>query len=667
MLEYPPIEAVSIAVGPDDLQKISKELQSKIRKAKTSKKKIEERWSWSQAQYDGELRRMDSPEEWEPDIDSQNTFVRIQARQARLINPIVQQDPPFVAIPYEGFEDFAEVIEHFLKFKVDQMNLTGQTFRQFLETIVTHLDVYGLAIVKVPFVIERRLVKEWRVLTPVQSVGVPETGMVAHTQAAALVDTEVVVREGAFPEAIHPLDFYWWPFGIRRLEQAELVAERKVLQRHEIENLVRSGVFLPDCLEKLTNAKRVELSDVEKERLVDIGVESQDVTGFEVYEIYHKFEENGRLVDAITVIELSTGEVLRHVYNFYADYRVPYFIVSSEPESMFIFGRSLAERIRDMHLVANASLNIELENGAMGARAFYVTDDDAAEVLEGRKIRPLEVIRGTRPANEAIRELDLSGRITPLANTRVWVEQRSDMIAATSLPMFGIEPVERPTAAGTIREIEEAQQPLFRQLDSLRNFLSRIFMCVLSRDRQFFPRGLEFFVKTESGEMLRRMFLAFPPGMIERQVVVLPKASAQDLSLASKRESAVAVLDQLKGTYGMILQFLGAATQPSPVAKVAVKLASGLAKQLYTVLDYFDVPVSKELFVDIEGEVQDAGRFMEIIQQLQEQLQFFQQQMAEQQAGPAPPGPAGSVPPQIPPEEAQGPVANPDELAFLGI
>lgn len=665
MIEYPPIEAVQIPLSEQQLEELSKNLQEKIRKSRTSRKKIEDRWSWNQAQYDGELRRMDSPDEWEPDVDAQTTFIRCQARQARLINPIVQQDPIFIAVPFEGYEDFAETIEHYLKFKIQQMESSGNnSFRRFLERIVVDLDVYGLAIVKVPFVIEKKRIREWKSF-PASTFTMPQQQGNVHaiTQAAALIEREVVTKEGAFPEVIHPLDFFWFPFGVRSVEQAELIAERKILQKHEIETLVRSGVFQQDAIEKLKNARGVELTDVEKERLSEIGVESESVTGYEVYEIYHRIEdESGQLTDAITVLELSTGQILRHVYNFFSDYRIPYFVLSSEPESMFLFGRSLAERMRDLHLVANASLNIELENGAMGAKAFYITDDDAAGQLEGRKIRPLEVIRGTRPANEAIRELDLSGRITPLTSTRAWVEQRCDMLSATSLPMFGIEPVERPTASGTVREIEEAQQPLFRQLDALRNFLSRIFMCVLARDRQFFPMGLEFFVQTEAGERLRRMFLSFPDGLLEKQIIVVPKASSQDLSLSSKREGAVAALEQIKATYGVILQFLGAAATPSPIATVAVKLASSINKQLFTMLDYFDLPNMKDLYVDIETEVQDAGRLMETIQQLQQQLEAISSQQTQ------PPWPTQSEPTSAggTVEEGQGSIEFPVGMDLLG-
>lgn len=657
-IEYPPLEAVSLKVA--DEAEFANEIAEVVERAITKRAKIEETWRSSLAQYAGEVSRLDAPEEWEPDVDTQLTYTRSQARAARLINPIVQQDPPFVVIPYEGYEDFADAIEHYLKWKIDQMALEpGGSFREFLHAIVRDLDVFGMAVVKVPFVRHQKTIKEW-VVEPAGYEIDDLTGAQVVKQVGRLVEKTYTVREGAFPETVSPMDFFWWPLNARTIDQCVMVAERKIMQRHEIEELVESGIFEPDCLDKLGEPYAVKQADVEKDETESAGIEAEDVLGFEVFEVYYKYRQGGKTEDIIVVYERKSKAILRKVVNFYADFRVPYIVMSAEPESRFLFGKSLAERISHLHRVVNASLNIELETAAMNGPAWAIWDDDLADQLEGRKIRPHEVLRVTRPPQEALMRLELGGGYTQLGAMRAWAEQRADMISATSLPMFGIEPVDRPTASGTIREIEEAQQPLFRQIDNLRAFLSRVMLAVIARDRQFFPAGLKYFIDTEGGKLYASAILSFPPGLLERQIIVVPKASAQDLSKASKKQDAVSLLDQLKGTYGLLLQVLGAAAQPSPVAKAALKMAVAIQKQFEYVLDVFDVPHAKDLVVNIEQEVQDAGRFMEVIQGLQQTIQALTARQGQAGMGPMPPGPGEA------PQGQPGVPAGPDAVPGAG-
>lgn len=662
-VEFPPLEAVTFYV--DDEKSFVNMLSDQIEKAISRRARIEARWRESMAQYDGEVSRLDSPEEWEPDVDTQLTYTRSQARAARLINPIVQQDPPFVVVPYEGYEDFADAVEQYLKWKIDQMNLgPGPSFRELLHSIVHDLDVFGMAVVKVPFVKHEKTIKEWTAERS-EHVFDPITGRLMTRQRAMLVEKTYTVREGAFPEHVSPLDFFWWPLNARSIEQCSLVAERKIMQLHEIEELAETGIFEPGCVEKLGEPYAVKQQDAESDESDAAGIGSEDFLGFEVFEVYHKFKQDGKTYDLITVFERKTKTILRKVVNFYADFRVPYLVMCAEPDSRFLFSKSLAERISHLHRVVNASMNIELETAGLTGPAWAIWDDDLAEELEGRKIKPHEILRVSRPPEEAFKRLELGGGYTQLGAMRAWAEQRADMIAATSLPMFGIEPVERPTASGTIREIEEAQQPLFRQIDNLRSFLSRVMMAVIARDRQFFPAGLEFYIRSDGGKRFAKAILSFPVGLLERQIVVMPKASAQDLSKASKKHDAVALLDQLKGTYGLLLQMLGAAAQPSPVAKAALKLASAIQRQFAYVLDVFDVPHAKDLIVDIESEVQDAGRFIEIIQRLQATVQSLAAQQGGQreagargrQTAAGEPGAAGQPSPPVGPSPEQEPGA----------
>ena len=109
-------------------------------------------------QYDGRMERLDKPAGWQAKVDISTTREAIQAVRARLVNPVIQQDKVMVGQPRKPeFEDFAKQIETFLDYAFDQFD----NQRLFME-MVENAAVYGMGIIKTPFLIERRTVKEWQ-------------------------------------------------------------------------------------------------------------------------------------------------------------------------------------------------------------------------------------------------------------------------------------------------------------------------------------------------------------------------------------------------------------------------------------------------------------------------------------------------------------------------
>lgn len=638
---YERIELVPFDLGPDG----EKKLTSRLDRTKAEREPLERRFLRRLELYNGEARRLDSPSPWQPDIDTETTFLRVEARISRLANAIVQQKPPFIVQARDPSVD-TRALERFLEWKITEMGRFGkQNFHDLVASIVKHVDVFGLAVVKVPFIRVARRSKQWAAS---EALGQgPGLGM------RVLRASEQIVFEGALPEVVHPADFFWSPLQASSIEHCDLVAERKFVTERQFRELIESGLFRKEAASKVGKPRDINLSELSR-ALMSQGSneEKSGFSGYEIFEVYHRAESGDFNGDVISYVEAQSGIVLGTFLNFFSDFHVPYLVLSCDSDSGII-GKPIVDRLAQYHYLMNAISNIEIETAAMTGNALAVWDGQLAEQIEGQRIPPNTVLRTTRPPKEVLQPVPLGQGYTQMPQIREWADTQAHMLAATSLPMFGIEPVNRPTAAGTIREIHEAQQPLFRSLDRLRDFLGKIALAMIARDRQFFPEGEEIYVASSyDAAALEALFVKFPEGAIEREIVVSPKASSSDLSRDARRELVLSVLEQLKNTYGMITGMVQAAVmQPTPASGFMIRVADAITFQLGQVLQEFEIPNIERLVVVPSMEVQNAN---------------WEQQQQEAAAGPpgglaeTPGAPVAAPAPVL--EEESGPGEEPGEM-----
>jgi len=190
---------------------------------------------------------------------------------------------------------------------------------------------------------------------------------------------------------------------------------------------------------------------------------------------------------------------------------------------------------------------------------------------------------------------------------------------------------------------------------------------VLARYRQFYPEGLQFYSMQEDpqGMQMVEEFFQWPPGAIERDVVIETKVSSASMSKSLRKQELVALLEKLSQHYDKIMQLAQAATDPmNPTAMIAATLMNGLYTAMNDMLTEFDVgkkdalnpqlmevtQVAQQMQQKIQELMQQVGQLGNQNQQLQaanSQLQGIVQQIQGQgMAGQSmpPPGVQGSMP-----------------------
>ena len=492
----------------------------------------------------------------------------------------------------------------------------------------------------------------------------PQTRLVG-----SLEPRDYVEFEGAMMENVNPENLVFYPLKSPSLQSAEIVSERIYMAPFEVRRLIRSGYFrskipsepgedaknVMDCLklEPITGETEGEARKTEEKEL---GVSQTTADRYQLMQVYAVREEDDDTDPSgksereyIIVFDWNSKTVLRFVENFYADYRIP--IVTSPWEEVYnsIFGKSFCEPLEGPHRAFNASINQRLDMGSFAAgNAFVTDDDDLADDLEDQIITPHRVLRVTRNSKESLTTLQLAQPMTQLPELEAIIERHADMCVSLNTGSLGGMEEERPTATGTVRRMEEAQMPLFGKLDQVREFLATVILVALSRCKQFYPTGSDYQTIGPDGQLTPHK-IVFPPGLIEKQILIRVTASTNELNESARKQEVVALVDRIKDFTAMASGLLSKAGAPTPDAPAQMALVVTALRSLTRLYSIFRVERPSELTPDIEKEMAyGAG----LVQQLQKQQAVIAQLT---QALQPPPGGPGSVPGAPPaPEGGQG-------------
>ncbi len=641
-------EVASIPLSEDEESRLVKDTMGIVQKGDDAFRPLKEKLKTSRLQYESRLSREDTADDWESDVDIPITYERCSALNARVVNPILQEDPIYTAKPRPDLNInenavFAQRLEPYMDSIVDTWK-----FPEFCDDALVQAETTYTAIVKVPFVRQTRSIKEW-----VRKVD-PYTGM----ETSVLEEREYVIREGAIPEVCHTEDVCWWPARSPDVNACQAIWHTIYMAPHEVRNEIKNGFFL-DRYEQLRLVDR-RASDTAPAGNPDSRLAVLEPTHYEIKEVYRTWEkrsqvelEDGTLSsnvethEIIVWIDAGSETLLRAVYNPFSEYHRPFFFFPWERRLNELIGFSLCERMEDIHRAVSASFNQRLEAAALAnAVAWGTDDDDLADMFEDKKIRPGQVNRLTGMPKEHLMEMKLSQPYTQLPQLEEMLEMHADKVVGTNAYTFGIEQIERPTATGQTKLMQEGQMPLSAKVRRFRDFLAEIMYCVLARHKQMFPHGSRYWTRDENGN-LREDVMEFPLGPIDLRVAVEIKASEAAWDKNAQKQDAVALLDRLKDSYTVLGGMVQAAAMPSPAAPAMLKMAVGFSAALRNLLVTFEVPNVEELVPDLQQEVL-GGQF------LFQQLQALAQQNAQLQTALLGPGgvPAG---PGLPGGGGEGP------------
>lgn len=641
-------DVADLLLTEEEEEELVKDTLSKVDKGHEARKPLEDDWRIWRLQYENRLTREDTSDDWESDIDIPITFERSTAIVARIVNPIVQEDPIYTAKPRPtmGLDQnaiFAAQLEPYMDWTVEDWKMTS-----FCEQALIHSHIFPFSVVKVPFIKQTRTIQEWvRKLDPM-------TGQIQQV----LEPREYVIREGAIPEVCNPETVCWWPLRSPSVDAAEMVWHTVFMAPHEVKAEVRRG-FFKDRLSKLKLVDR-GASDTAPGNDPDAKMANLGPTHYEIVEVYRSWEkrseaeaQDGSLVEQSEVYEIilwidrESKTLLRAIHNPFADYQRPFFFYAWEERLNELIGRSLCQRLEDIHRAISASFNQRLEAGALANATSWATDDDDfADAYEDRKIRPGEITRLTSMPREHLMEMKLSQPFSQLPELESMLEMHADKAMGTNAYTFGIEQIERPTATGQTKLMQEGQMPLFGKLRRFRDFLAEIMYAVLSRHKQMYPNGSRYWVRDEGGNLQERV-MEFPLGPIDMRVVIEIKASEAAWDKNAQKQDAIALVDRLKDSYTVLGGMIQQAAMPSPSAPAMLKMALGFAEALRRLLKTFEVPQVDALVPDFSQEVLGGQLLFQQITQLQGQLQTLVAGLGGVPGGPGnalPPGQGGQGP-----------------------
>jgi hypothetical protein len=310
-----------------------------------------------------------------------------------------------------------------------------------------------------------------------------------------------------------------------------------------------------------------------------------------------------------------------------------------------------------MHVAVSASYNQRLDSASLANTNILCGPPGSSPKLKSVfENRGVETGFYEVSANrDEFWNLDFSTPFTQLPDLEEKLEFMGDDVMQLSPYSRGQEQIQRPTASGQVSIIEENKQPTFTKLERWRKNFATMVLHMISRYRQFYPEGMTYYIESlndQNRAALEQVVLNWPEDAIEESVIVQTKVTSAQMSKNLRKQEAVAMLDRLPQLYGTMMQMAQQATQPGPMAMIAVKILNGMQTAIDKLLTEFEVPKKDQLNPDLVQEAQVAQQIQGQITQMGQQIQKLQQQLAAA-TGQLPPG-AGPGGPPGPPGPQQG-------------
>lgn len=642
---------------------------------------LEQKWKhWSDQA--NSRRKADGASARGAKIDMPLTARRLIQHKSRLINPIFQQDQLMVAKSRKNMHhDWALQLEDCMDYYTDKVDMQG-----LAEDWVDQFDVFNFGCVKTPFTQTIKHIKQWEpideeVYAQLEAEELNDKKLLKRDmdngQALHYVEVEkrVVTQVGANPEVI-PIEDIICPITTASVETADWWTHRAYLTRATVKARVREGIY------DKTDQNGAKIMDAlgnpsaARKKLLDYGVTQKDGGGeeepsskqYEILETYLSFDYDGSDIpkEIIVTWDRKSGSILRAVDNFYQNYCRPFVTFSYKNVHGSVFGIPATFLLEPLHVANSASFRQRLDTASLA--------NETPLIVPRGQANELKAMVSTRGWESKIYEADVTkdemfqpqigGQFTQLPELEAKFEQQADDLMSLSDYSFGREQIQRPTATGQTSIIEESKQPLYGQLERFRKAFALVVLHMLSRYRQFYPEGLEYYIESqdqESMQQMQQLFLEWPSDAIEDAVIIETKVTSAQMSKHLRKQEIVALLDRVPQVYESMMGMAQVATTPGPMSMIAAKALGGMQNTFEQFLVEFEVPQKDQLNQDWVQEAQVGQMVAQQMQQMQQQIQTMgaqlqnaQGQLAAIQGGGGVPGP-GMGPQPGPPPGVQGP------------
>jgi hypothetical protein len=659
-------EMQPVKISKEDRKKFCKRLARKMKGDLERRNTREKKWRVSRAQYMARSERKDAADR-DCKLDVTTTRERGIQAKSRLINPIQSYRSKYVASATSPeYQDFSQELQQYLDWRFDEID-----YLDLMHDSVKQAQIYPKATVVIPVVKTVRKVKYWEPQAVVDEMGLPamdEQGLPAINMVEVEIENEEI--NGALPEVI-PEEDVLHPDPSPSIDDAEYFARKIRTTRARLLADAKAGRLRKDWKEvfgdKFQKIGKAEHDDDDyterfKPDRHDLPEGERDLSSLdepvELWQPYTTYE--GR--EVVLLYDLEGEKDLSFVENHFHEFPRPFATFAWEKVLGSIDGTSFCQILEPLHKAIRALITQQLDQGSRSNEPLLCIpeDEDARKAFPGDRAQSGIAWFSDPNTIDKIKEIRLSAGQQPMANMLSFLMTAVDNVSSITSAFFGEEVAERPTATGTTSVIEEAKQPLYLLIERYRKFLLRIGEVVLSRDRQYNPTSVKYYVESrdpQSQGMLQEMLLNWPSGYWRHHIMLDTKVSSQQMSRAVRKQEAAAMLDKLTAMFPQILELSNAATtQPGlmPVASILLQVFSKLASQF---LEEFDVQGSEQI-EQVPNALQAGQQIQQQFQQLQAQLQEAMGQIAAA-TGQAPGGAPGGAGPGARPGVMGPPQASP--------
>lgn len=620
---------VPVEIDEDAKKKIIDKLLKEFDEALEARSGLDQKRETWLKQYNSRLVDPTSEEEIQLDIPTTHEFLGQQC--ARILNPIFSQPTVFMASPrYPSEDKRARALSKALDFVTDKTHLL-KVCKQWL----SQAQVFGIGIVKVLFVSKKCKIKDWE-----QQIDVDEMGMPQVSQME--VDRWVTLKEG--PEVgVVPVSDFVYPPRAQSVQGCKWVCHRLYLDERDIKEGIRDGAYAKDSIEQIGQPGDYLNTLAQKERKM-LGVDVGSDKTHEILEFWAAIDvdEDGYDEEVVITVHKKSKKDLRFVHNWlHGSYRRPFVTCQVEDGNIGLTGISATYRLEPLHRAYSLSTMQRLNAAAKANEVLvlYPYGSDFENIFKDGKIKG-----GAWPMTgdtNAVKQFNLSQPFSQSEQLEQQIMGHMERDIAINEILFGATTVDRESATGFMKRMEESQQPLFLLLETFRLSLAEVGIQMLSRVKQHYPEGMEVYLQSEPNQELIAEFIQWPEGALEDAAIIEVTASSSTVNKNIRRQEKMAIMDKWPAILNQRMQLAMAGMQPGPQAMVAIQVLQGFDVLVRDFLEEMEIPNAELVNPDLTQALVMAQQQMQAMQ--------AQAQGGVQPGGPQGPPNAPGVPPGPPP------------------
>ena len=632
-------KVIPVEIDDDKKRKIIDRLLKEFDEALEARSGLDKKRETWLKQYNSRLVDPSADDEIQLDIPTTHEFLGQQC--ARILNPIFSQPTVFMASPRYPSEDRrARALSKALDFVTDKTRLLT-VCKQWL----SQAQVFGVGIVKILFVSKKCKIKDWEQQIEVDEMGMPQISQVE-------TDRWVTLKEG--PEvSVVPVSDFVYPARAINVQTCKWICHRLYLENRDIREGIMDGAYAKDSLEKIGQPSDTLNTLAQNERKM-LGVDVSSDKSHEILEFWAAVDvdDDGYEEEVVITVHKKSKQDLRFVHNWlHGSRRRPFVTCQVEDGNIGITGISATYRLEPLHRAYSLSTMQRLNAAAKANEVLVLAPygSDIENIFRDGKIKG-GFYQITGDIN-SIKQFNLSQPFSQSEQLEQQIMGHMERDIAINEILFGATTVDRESATGFMKRMEESQQPLFLLLETFRLSLAEVGIQMLSRVKQHYPEGMEVYLQSEPNQELIAEFIQWPEGALEDAAIIEVTASSSTVNKNIRRQEKMAIMDKWPAILNQRMQLAMAGMQPGPQSMAAIQVLQGFDILVRDFLEEMEIPNAELVNPDLTQTLLMAQQQMLAMQ--------AQAQGGVQPGGPQGPPNAPGVPPGPPPPGGppQGPGA----------